>query len=289
MNLLAIFQTLLFAPANHQRKVEKALNLSVDVVIIDLEDACAIDEKVSSRSLVVRYLKYPRASKAYVRVNAMSTPFFFQDMNAVITPELDGIVLPKVETPEDLIIAEWYLSELEKEKGFPAQSIDLIPIIETGKGVSNLKRILENKNRVKRIAFGAGDFTTDTGMEWNKGIEELYPIRTQIVIESRAAGIDPPIDTVYVDLKDDATLEKETRVAKKIGYQGKLLIHPNQIDTVKRAFTPTEEEIQQAKTIIKAFEEAENSGSAAIRVGDKFVDYPIVYKAQKTLELIRKQ
>ncbi|MEN1967960.1 CoA ester lyase [Lentibacillus sp. N15] len=284
---MTLLQTLLFAPANHPRKVQKALNLEVDAIIIDLEDACAIEEKEKSRPSVVKALQLPRTPKAYVRVNPISTPYFFGDINAVVIPNLDGIILPKVETAEDLTIADWIISSLEKELNLPYQSIDVIPIIETAKGVSNLKSILKNKKRVNRIAFGAGDFTNDLGIEWNKSSNELLYTKSKIVIESRTAKLDPPIDTVYVDLGDQEGLKEETEAAKKLGFQGKLLIHPQQIEIVKTIINPGEDEIKKAEEIIEAFEEAEKNGSSSIRVGDQFVDYPVVYNARKILSLAK--
>ncbi|NEU30631.1 CoA ester lyase [bacterium LRH843] len=285
---MSLFQTMLFAPANDERKAKKALNLPVDAVILDLEDACALDEKENARKDIIELLKLPRSTKAYVRVNALTTSFFFEDMKCAISAHVDGIVLPMVETAEDLVITEWLVSTLEKENQIGSVSIDLIPIIETAKGVANISNILARKGRVKRIAFGAGDFTNDTAMNWGKEGNELLYTRSQLVIASRAAEIEPPIDTVYVDLADLEGLEKETKHAKNIGFQGKMLIHPQQINVVQSVFRPDEEEIMNAQRIVAAFEEAEKLGSSSIRVGNQFVDYPIVYKARKTLELVGK-
>ncbi len=286
---MSTFQTFLFTPANHFRKIEKALQLEVDAIILDLEDACAKDEKEKARGDILRFLKQPRIPKAYVRVNARSTPYFFEDMSEVVCPYLDGIVLPMVENEEDLVIADWFLSSLEQKYKLPEQSIDLMPIIETAKGISNLSTMLKNKKRVRRLAFGAGDLTNDTGMNWSKSGEELLASRSKMVIESRAAELEPPIDTVYIHLSDQEGLARETKMAKNLGFQGKALIHPQQIDVVKAVFKPTEQEIKQAEEIVAAFKKAEESGSSSIRVGDQFVDYPIVYKAQKTLALAKKK
>lgn len=282
---MSILQTLMFTPANHHRKVEKALQTKVDAIILDLEDACAIDEKEKARKDIIPFLKKPRVSKAYVRVNAISTRFFYDDVTEIVCPELDGIILPMVETGEDLIIADWLLSSLEQKSGLPHESIDVIPIIETARGISNLKEILKHKKRVRRVGFGAGDFTNDVGMSWSKSGEELLSSRSAVVIESRAAGIEAPIDTVYIHLSDDEGLAYEAKMAKNLGFQGKFLIHPQQIEIVRSVFSPTEEEIERAKEIVAAFQKAEESGSSSIRVGNQFVDYPIVYKAQKTLQL----
>lgn len=283
-----MFQTLMFTPANHPRKVEKALTLPVDAIIIDLEDACAESEKEKARMEIPTYLNMVRSTKVYVRVNAISTRFFFNDMRTVVNNGLDGIILPMTEDPNDLTIADWLISSLEKETGLSEGSIDLIPIIETAKGVSNLKSILQNKKRVKRIAFGAADYANDTGTLWKSSGEELHYVRSSIVIESRAAKIEPPIDTVFADLENQEGLRQEAFVAKNIGFQGKFMIHPKQIDTIKAVFRPSDEEILRAIEIVEAFELAEKQGSSSIRVGNQFVDYPIVYKAKKTLEIANK-
>jgi citrate lyase subunit beta/citryl-CoA lyase len=156
---MTAFRSLLFAPGNHARRVEKALTLSADAVILDLEDAVAVSEKAAARPMIIEAFDKPRTGKLYVRVNAMSTEWCYGDLVMVIRSGLDGIVLPKVEHAGELRTADWVIGNLEHARGLPARSIDLIPIIETALGFSNLREICGAETRVRRIAFGAGDFT----------------------------------------------------------------------------------------------------------------------------------
>ncbi|HTI82586.1 MAG TPA: CoA ester lyase [Acetobacteraceae bacterium] len=279
-------RTLLFAPGNHARRVEKALSLDANAVILDLEDAVAIVEKPATRGLVAAALKRPRTGLLYVRVNAADTEFCYGDLTAVVQAGLDGIILPKVETPAALATIDWLLTQLERDRGLPHTSIDLIPIIETARGLQQLDAMLGTPTRVHRVAFGAGDFTLDVNMTWSRSESELAHARAAIVTASRAAGIDAPLDTVWVDLGDRDGLEASARTALALGFQGKMCIHPDQIAPVNRVFTPADAEIAFAERVCAAFARAEAEGSAAIQVDGKFIDYPIVYRAQRILERI---
>jgi citrate lyase subunit beta/citryl-CoA lyase len=190
-------------------------------------------------------------------------------------------VLPKVETASDLKTAEWLLQSLERERGLPEGGIDLIPIIETALGFSNIASIARAGTRVRRIAFGAGDFTLDVGITWSADETELLPYRSAFVVESRAAGLEPPIDTVWVALKDPDGFRRSVQRAKDLGFQGKMCIHPDQVPVVNDCFRPGEAELAHARRVIEAFADAERNGLAAIQVDGQFVDYPIVYRAQR--------
>ena len=180
-------RSLLFAPANHARRVEKALTLPADGVILDLEDAVAISEKAATRATVTEAFGKPRAGKLYVRVNALTTEWCHSDIVAIIQAGLDGIILPKVEHGHELRTADWLIGNLERERGLPGGSIDLIPIIETALGISNLPSICRAGSRTKCLAFGAGDFTLDMGMTWTRSETELLPHRIDLG-RHRAAG-----------------------------------------------------------------------------------------------------
>jgi citrate lyase subunit beta/citryl-CoA lyase len=162
-------RSFLFAPGNHARRVEKALTLNADAVILDLEDAVAIAEKVATRELVAATFAKPRSGQLYVRINASDTEFCYGDLVAIVRPGLDGIILPKVESATGLATIDWLLAQLERERGLPAGGIDLIPIIETARGIDRLGAILASGTRVRRVAFGAGDFTLDVNMIWSRG------------------------------------------------------------------------------------------------------------------------
>jgi citrate lyase subunit beta/citryl-CoA lyase len=279
-------RSFLFAPGNHARRVEKALTLDADAVILDLEDAVATTEKRATRALVAAALKRPRRALLYARVNAIDTEFCYADLTAITQTGLDGIILPKVEDPAGVATIDWLLAQLERERGLPIGAIDLIPIIETARGLDRLGTILTAKTRLKRVAFGAGDFTLDVNMVWSRGETELAHARAAIVTASRAVGIEAPLDTVWVDLTDPAGLEASAQAAFAFGFQGKMCIHPDQIPVVNRVFTPSDTEIAFGERVVAAFAKAEAEGSAAIQLDGKFIDYPIVYRAQRVLQRI---
>ena len=284
---MSAYRSFLFAPGNHARKVLKVFDCGADNAILDLEDAVAKAEKVVTRALVVEALKRPRRGGAYVRVNAFTTEFCYGDAVAVVGPGLDGIILPMVEAREQIVAFDWLVGALERERGLPPGNIDIIPIIETGKGIANARSIAAAGTRVKRMAFGAGDYTLDMNMEWTLAESELEHARAEIVVASRAGGLEPPIDTVWVHIKDLDGLARSAKRARQLGFQGKMCIYPPQVELVNRAFTPTEKEIAFARRVVAAFEKAESEGSSSIQLDGFFIDYPIVYKAQRTLDMVR--
>lgn len=273
----------MFTPGNHPRRVEKVFTLDADAVILDLEDAVALSEKEATRATVVEALRQPRDVRAYVRVNDLATPFCFNDFVAVTGPWLDGIMLPKVETPAQIETADWLLGNLERTQGMQAGSIDLLPIVETGLGLANARAIAAARPRVKRLSFGAADFCKDMGMRWTAEEAELTPARAEIVLASRIAGIEPPLDSVWIAIKDSDGLVASAQRVKDLGYQGKLCIHPDQIGAVNDVFTPTDEEAAFAEKVVAAFETAEAAGEAAIQVDGRMIDYPVVEEARRTL------
>lgn len=278
-----LFRSFLFSPGNHARRVEKALSLDADAVILDLEDAVAITEKPGTRALAVAALQRPRSSLGYIRVNDIGTEWCFGDLMAVVTPGVDGIVLPKVESADQLRKVDWLVGNLERDRGMPVGGIDILPIIETAVGLSAIDAIAASGTRTRRLAFGAGDFTLDLGLTWSRDEMEFLAYRATIVRASKAAGLEAPIDTVWIDLKDSEGFKRSAETGKRLGFQGKLCIHPDQIPVANVMFSPSETEIADAKRIITAFREAERKGLASIQIEGRFVDYPIVYRAERVL------
>ena len=281
---MTVLRSFLFAPGNHPRRVEKSLTLGADAVILDLEDAVANAEKAATRAIVVEALGRPRHCRGYVRVNSLGTQWSHGDFVAVVAPGVDGIVLPKVESAADLQTGEWLLAALERERGLPEGAIDLVPIIETAAGYCNIAEITRAARRTRRLAFGAGDFTLDLGLTWSAGESELLPYRSTLIAHSRAAGLEPPIDTVWVSLADREGFARSVQLAKDLGFQGKLCIHPDQVPVVNACFAPSDQELSHARRVLDAFAQAERDGLAAIQVDGQFVDYPIVYRAQRLIE-----
>lgn len=281
-------RSFLFAPANHPRRVEKVFGAGADAVILDLEDACAVADKVASRATAVKALQAPRNCLGYVRINAVDTIWCLRDLDSVMGPWLDGIVLPKVERPEELFMIDWLMAQYERERGLPVGAIDLMPLIETGLGIHGLDAIIASKTRTRRLSFGAGDFTRDMGMKWSADEPELAHARGCLVLASRVGGLEPPIDTVHIDLADHASFTHSVETGVKFGFQGKLLIHPQQVELTNRSYMPTEKEVSRAAKIIAAFDAAEDCGSASIQVDGYFIDYPIVEKARHVLALAQR-
>jgi citrate lyase subunit beta / citryl-CoA lyase len=289
-------RSMLFAPGNVARRVEKAFTLQADVVILDLEDSVAISDKEPTRKLVAEALAKPRSVRGFVRVNAASTPFCYRDLVETMHKGVDGVVLPKVESAADLHAIDWLLVNLEREHGIAEGSIDLMPLIETAAGVHRVDRILQAKSlrpypgpwRVKRIAFGAGDFGNDVGLSPTLDEAELGDARARLVLASRAAGMENPIDSPWFHFKEGEAFARALERSRRSGFQGRLCVHPDQVPLVNAAYLPSAEEIARAERIVAAFKQAEAKGEAAIQVDGQMIDYPIVYRAQSLLEALRK-
>ena len=280
-----LHRTYLFAPGNHLRKVAKVFGADADAVVLDLEDAVAAAEKEATRAVVVEALQSPRPCLGYVRVNGLDTDYCYGDLQAVVAAGVDGILLPKVEAPSELETVDWLLGQLERERRLEQGAIDLLPIIETGQGVAAAQSIAGAETRVRRLSFGAGDYTRDMGMVWTGAEAELAHARASIVLASRVGGLEAPIDTVFIDLADAENLERSAHTALSFGFQGKLCIHPKQVEPVNRVFTPSAEAVAQAEKHVAAFREAEAAGSASIQVDGYFIDYPIYEKAERVLRI----
>ncbi len=280
-------RSFLFAPATDLRKVDKALSLDADAVILDLEDAVAVSEKVRARSMVVDVLSRVGRPGIYVRVNGCNTPWVVGDILAVVGNRPAGIMLPKAECAEDVRRVDWLIGQLEREYGLPDARIELIPLVESARGVTGAHQVAASCPRVKRLAFGAVDYTLDMGINLTGTGNELFYARSQIAVASRAAGIEGAIDTVYVNLKDEAGLREECRVVRELGFSGKLVIHPGQIAPVNEIFSPCQSEIDYAAKVTRAFDEAEARGIAAVQVDGKFIDYPVAAWARNVLAVAR--
>lgn len=288
-------RSFLFAPGNHARRVEKAFTLGADAVILDLEDAVAVAEKEAARPLVREALSRPRSCRGYVRVNAMGTPWCFRDLVEVVGKGVDGVVVPKVESAADLHAVDWLIANLEREQGLDVGAIDLMPLIETAAGISRIDRIFQARSlrpysgrwRVRRALFGAGDYAHDVGLAPTLEEDELAHARARLVLASRGAGLEPPVDSPWFHLKETAAFERALARSRRNGFQGRLCIHPDQVAAANRAFAPSADEVARATRIVEAFQEAEARGLAAIQVDGQMIDYPIVHQAQRTLEAAR--
>jgi citrate lyase subunit beta/citryl-CoA lyase len=285
-------RSFLFTPGNVARRVEKALTLAADVVIVDLEDSVAIAEKAATRKQAAAALERPRRARGYVRVNAPATQFCYGDLAETLHRGVDGVVLPKVESAADLHAIDWLMWNLERERGMPEGSIDLMPQIETAAGLHRIDRVLQARSlrpykgpwRVKRVAFGAADYAHELNLAVSLDEPELAEARARVVLASRAAGLEGPIDSPWFQFKEPAGFARALERSRRGGFQGRLCVHPDQIEPVNAAYAPSDAELAQAERIVRAFTEAEARGEAAVQVDGQMVDYPVAYRAQALLE-----
>jgi citrate lyase subunit beta/citryl-CoA lyase len=279
------YRSMLFVPVTDPGKIKKAIESNADCVILDLEDAVAVSEKKNAQMAIREILKYNGDRLLYVRVNSIETPFLFGDLNSCIPGRPTGIMLPKVESAEHVRSVDWLISQLERESGFLQGQIELIALIETGRGVIEASTIAGASSRLKCLAFGAVEYTLDIGTTLSVEGHELSYARAHIVAASRAGGCEQPIDTVYPDFRDTEGLKRECELVRDLGFQGKMVIHPAQIEIVHKIFSPTEAEIAYAIRIIEAFESAEKQGIASVNLDGKMIDYPVMKRAKKTVAM----
>jgi citrate lyase subunit beta/citryl-CoA lyase len=194
-------------------------------------------------------------------------------------------VLPKTENPEHLQIVAQRISQLEDARSVARGTLDLMAIVETAKGVLGCEAIAAASPRLSRLAFGGGDYTHDLDLEWSPGEEELAYARARLTHASRVAGLEAPVDTVVLQVKDMERFRLSARNGRRMGFFGKLCIHPDQVGPCNEVFTPTADEVTRARAVVAAFEAAEAAGSASIQLDGQFIDYPVVHKAQRVLLL----
>ncbi len=293
MNLNRSF---LFAPGNVARRVEKALTLEADAVIVDLEDSVATGEKAATRKSVAEALSRPRRGRGYVRVNAPSSDFCYRDLVETLHGKVDGVVVPKIESAADLHAVDWLMANLEREFGAEPGTIDLIPQIETAAGVQRVDRILQAHSlrpykgpwRVKRVAFGGADYAHQLGLNVGMDEVELADARARVVLSSRAAGLEGPIDSPWFHFREAEGFARALERSRRSGFQGRLCVHPDQLAAVNAAYLPSAAELARAERIVAAFREAEARGEAAVQVDGEMVDYPVAYRAQALIDSVRK-
>jgi citrate lyase subunit beta/citryl-CoA lyase len=287
-SLVKPIRTWLFAPGMDARKCEKAVLSSADALILDLEDAVALSEKPKARLMLNQLVKSVSPERqVYVRVNDFMTGMTAEDLRAVCTGGLAGIVLPKAESAEMVRIASAMIDELSRAEGLPHGQITMCGILETARGVLRAEEIAAGGGRLSTLMFGAGDFTGDLGIPTSNVGPHLVNGKIQTALACRAAGIRPPVDTVFFDVTDAAGFEADCLQAKGLGFQGKAVIHPNQIAMANAVFSPSPDEIAYARLVVDSFAKAEAEGVGAIRVEGKLIDYAMVKNSQKLLDLAR--
>lgn len=277
----------LYVPGNNPKMIPPAGLYGADVISLDLEDAVHPDFKIDARMMVSEALKvvdFGPTVEVTVRINPINTKWGKWDIKQIVCERLDGIYIPKVETPEEVIQVDELVTEMEEKKGLKIGRIKIFATMETAKGILNCKDIALCSKRLEGITIGGEDLTADLGGIRSSDGLAIHTSRQMIVLAAKAAGIQA-IDTVYSDFSDNEGLTKETEMIKKMGFDGKACIHPSQIEIMHEVFNPTEDEIKYAVRVKKAIKDAKEKGSGVIALGKKMVDRPIVLKAEKILAL----
>lgn len=286
---IGLIRSALFVPGNRPDRILKAINTDADAVIIDLEDAVPADQKDEARKVVLDNSQQHPDRIIFARVNAVDSDFIKPDIAAIVNEHLTGIIVPKIADPVQVQEVNQLLLAAEKQNGVKSGNIKLIPMVESALGVENAFKIAScsiEHGRIHTLTFGAADLTLDLGVRLSKSGDELVYPRARLVVACRAAGLVHPLDTPFmIDLKDRQALENDIKRAERLGFQGKLCIHPNQIDACNLLFSPSAREIELARKVVQAFDEAQASGTAVIQLEGQFVDAPIVARARSILKI----
>ncbi|MPQ43819.1 citrate (pro-3S)-lyase subunit beta [Clostridium tarantellae] len=281
-------RTMMYVPGNNPGMVKDAQIYGADSIMFDLEDSVSLNEKDAARLLVFNALKSIdyEGTETVVRINGLDTEFGILDIEAIVRAQPNVIRLPKTEKAQDIIEVEKEIERVEKEAGLPIGQIKIMAAIESALGVINAYEIAKSSKRLMGIAIGAEDFVTD--MRTTRSLEgiELLTARSQILLAARAAGV-YAFDTVFSDVNDEEGFIKEVELIKQLGFDGKSVINPRQINPVHKIYTPSEKEIKKSIRIIKASEEAKQKGSGVVSLNGKMVDKPIIERAQRTLMLAK--
>jgi citrate lyase subunit beta/citryl-CoA lyase len=275
---------MLFAPANRPDLVGKALASGTDAVLVDLEDSVPLEAKAAARD-GLRAL--PRTDvPMYVRVNGAETGLLWEDVVAAGQAGVAGIVVAKAEDPDLFRRIDGALTALELAAGRAPGSTHLIPLIESAIGVRQTYDLCTSAPRVVSVLFGSGeqgDLVADLGCEWTPEGTGLLHARSQVLLSARAAGIQAPMDAVFMNFRDSDALRVECELARRLGYVGKTAIHPAQVPVIHDVFTPPAAEVERQRRILAAFDRAVAEGSASISVDGRMVDYAVARTARTVL------
>ncbi|NLH00047.1 MAG: CoA ester lyase [Chloroflexi bacterium] len=281
-------RALLYMPGDEMRKIQKAITLGVDCICMDIEDGVALNRKEAARETIreaLQTLDFGR-SERLVRINPVGSGLEEDDLRAVLPARPDGFVLPKVSEASQVQQVAGLLEAAEREYGWPIGSLVLLALIETARGVVNLKEIAGSSPRLQALIFGAEDLAGDIGAVRTREGWEIFYARSAVVTHAAAFGLQA-LDMVFMDLHDIEGLRKESLEAARMAYTGKQVIHPNQVAPVQEAFSPSDEAIAHAKRVVEAAAEQQKSGVGAFALDGKMIDAPVVRAAEWVLERAR--
>jgi citrate lyase beta subunit len=268
-------------PGDDRKKIEKAITLGVDCICMDLEDGTAINKKAEARSVIAKAMQELNFGSAErcIRINSAGSGFEEEDIASALEALPDTIVMPKVESADQIAWVCGKISAFEKDRGLAPNSIALLIGIETAKGIINLKEICGADQRLQAIIFGAEDYAASIGATRSRAGWEVLHARSAVVMYAAAFALQA-IDMVFIDFKDAINLKIESAQGAAMGFSGKQIIHPSQVNPVQEAFTPDDESIAYARRVIETFEESQREGKGAYALDGKMIDMPLLKAAQ---------
>lgn len=277
--------TVLFAPGSEPRKLARLPTFGASAIVLDLEDAVAEDRKTEARAITAEAIAgYDVEVPVLVRVNGESTGRMSADIEAVVLPGVDGVLIPKVESRDLLVTVDQAISAAERRHGLPERSIGVFALIETGVGLARCDQILAGAPRIVTAFLGLGDLTTDLGIDLSSDRSEVLYARSRLIVAARAAGLAKPVDGPYLDLSDEAGLIADSTRSRRLGFQGRVIVYPPQVAPANRAYgLLAQAEADRLQRLINAFEQAERDGIASLRHDGEFVDYPIYHRAKELM------
>ena len=277
-------RALLYMPGDDWKKITKALTLSVDCICMDMEDGVALNRKAEARATIARALQELEfgTSEKLTRINAVGSGLEKDDIESVLPHHPDGIIIPKVESLEQIQWGSEIIESEELTNGWPVNSVRMLVGVETAKGILNLKEIASH-HRLDGIIFGGEDYAASIGAKRTETSMELLYARQAVVTACAAYGLQA-IDIVTIDFRDVDKVREEAEFGAILGFSGKQIIHPNQVQPVQEAFTPDDEAIKYAKIIVETFESHQKDGKGAFALEGQMIDMPLLKNAQKLLE-----
>lgn len=281
-------RALLYMPGDDENKINKAAGLAVDSVVLDLEDSVSMSSKNNARETVANALKDMdfQGSERLVRINPFSSGLAEGDLEKILPSKPDGILLPKTTRAEDVQKLSDILEDFEKKNGWEQNSIKIMAIIESAMGIINLKEIAQAGSRLVALICGGEDLAADINAVRTRAGWELFYARSAVVLHAGAFNLQA-IDMVTTDFTDAHAIEEEAEKSLEMGFSGKQIIHPNQIEPVQNAFTPDEDEIAYSLQLIEKYEEGEKNGQVAFALDGVMVDLPVILRAQRLLKRAR--
>ena len=277
-------RALLYMPGDDWKKITKSITLGVDCICMDMEDGTAISRKTEARATIAKALQELDFGKSekLARINSVGSGWEKDDIEAVLPYHPDGVVIPKIESLDQIQWGSDIVEAAELKHGWPVNSIRMLVGVETAKGILNLKEIASHP-RLDGIIFGGEDFAASIGATRTPGAIELLYAR-QAVVTACAAFDLQAIDIVTIDFKNLDIVRAEAEFGARLGFSGKQIIHPNQVSVVQEAFTPSDDAIAYAKRVVEAFEAIQKEGKGAVALDGKMIDMPLLKNAQKVLE-----